>query len=264
MMRFGSFNLGFFAVSRELEAKKFLSWWSERCINLGFFESQFGLSVDQKWVSIAPCFFPSLKILFNPGYNMAFWNLHERSLSKDGQGYLVNGESRLIFFHFSSFDAKNPLMISTRKHKWIDSGRDDMNDICKDYAKRLGENNHGYSSIKYGFDYMDNGWYISPTLRRAYAAVLDELGELNPFDSRGPMFGFIRKNHLREKGNEPFRPAGSTDLPRYSGRFKVINAGLRFLLRVMGPNSFSNLSRLFVYLSSFRQNRELWKIASDR
>lgn len=53
VMRFGSFNLGFFALRRTEESIKFLKWWDERCQDLCFFETQFGLSTDQKWVSIA-------------------------------------------------------------------------------------------------------------------------------------------------------------------------------------------------------------------
>ena len=72
MMRFGSFNLGFFAITDAPEAKRFLSWWNERCLDMCYFETQFGLSTDQKWISIAPCFFPTLYISFNLGYNVAF------------------------------------------------------------------------------------------------------------------------------------------------------------------------------------------------
>ncbi|MDZ4098687.1 MAG: hypothetical protein U1E13_08280, partial [Methylophilaceae bacterium] len=115
MMRFGSFNLGFYAVNNSDESLKFLRWWCDRCFRLCYFESQFGLSTDQKWVSIAPCFFPKLHISFNVGHNMAFWNVHERTLSKFTDGrYLVNGDQPLIFFHFSSFDDSDPRMLSRR------------------------------------------------------------------------------------------------------------------------------------------------------
>ena len=36
MMRFGSFNLGFYAVTSQQEAIDFLSWWSDCCLNLCF------------------------------------------------------------------------------------------------------------------------------------------------------------------------------------------------------------------------------------
>lgn len=109
MMRFGSFNLGFFAVREGAEAVEFLMWWSQRCIDFSFMESQFGLSTDQKWVSIAPCFFDFLKISFNSGYNAAPWNTFERKISQFTDGhYYLEDKSRLIFFHFSNFDHADP------------------------------------------------------------------------------------------------------------------------------------------------------------
>ena len=109
MMRFGSFNLGFFAVSRTDEGLSFLRWWNDRCIRMCYFDTQFGLSTDQKWISIAPCFFQNLHVSFNLGLNVAMWNAQERwiTVSDDGT-YLVNEKFPLIFFHFSSFDDQNP------------------------------------------------------------------------------------------------------------------------------------------------------------
>lgn len=261
MMRYGSFNMGFYAVTSQTEAIDFLSWWSERCINLCFFETQFGLSTDQKWISIAPCFFPNLHVMFNLGLNMAFWNLHERMLTKDSQGYIVNDQFRLIFFHFSSFDLKNPLSISSRPHKWKLTGRKDLNDICNDYAEKSKYFDAELSSFKYGFDYMSDGTYISPTLRRAYVAVKAELGDdINPFHSDDKIRSFIKKNYLSERNNEVYKLENASNINNHAGKFRIIYFFLRLILRIIGPNRFFNLSRLFVYLSSYRQNRGLWKI----
>jgi hypothetical protein len=261
MMRFGSFNLGFYAVTGQPEALSFLNWWSERCLNLCFFETQFGLSTDQKWVSIAPCFFPNIHISFHLGLNMAFWNLHERTLTKRTEGYVVNNSEMLVFFHFSSFDASNPKSVSTRPHRWIKSGRPDLDEICCEYAEQLKQNDNGYSFVKYSFDYMSNGSYISPTLRRAYAAIAEEIPKgINPFDAEGVVMDFARKNRLLERNNLPYRPADTSNIQDHKWKIKIVFSFLRFLLRAMGPNSFFNLSRLFVYLSSYRQNRGLWKL----
>jgi hypothetical protein len=199
--------------------------------------------------------------MFDLGLNMAFWNLHERVLKKDDQGYLVNNKFRLVFFHFSSFDLKNPKSISSRTHNWKSTGRNDLNEICTAYATDLIHFDNGFSSVKYGFDYMSNGSYVSPTLRRAYVAVKDELVDVvDPFCSEGNMARFIRKNYLTERNNLIYRSANTTDVKDHEGKFKVIYFLLRFVLKILGPNKFFNLSRLFVYLSSYRQNRGLWKI----
>jgi hypothetical protein len=99
MMRFGSFNLGFFAVNSSSEAHDFLAWWSERCIAFSFMESQFGLSTDQKWVTIAPCLFQGIHISFNLGYNVAPWNTYEREITKTDSGkFIINKIFPLVFF----------------------------------------------------------------------------------------------------------------------------------------------------------------------
>ena len=93
LLKFGVFNLGFIAVSNCPEAFVFLEWWSERCLDLGFYEPHLGLGVDQKWVSLAPGFFPSLRVLHDVGLNVAFWTLHERQLGRRGSEWVVNHDT---------------------------------------------------------------------------------------------------------------------------------------------------------------------------
>lgn len=262
MMRFGSFNLGFYAVNNSDEALKFLRWWCDRCFRWCYFESQFGLSTDQKWVSIAPCFFPNLHVSFNVGYNMAFWNVHERVLSKstDG-GYLVNGIYPLIFFHFSSFDESAPGLLSKRSFPEQSSKREDWLELASAYKDALARYMIDAAKKKYAFDYMSNGDYISPTLRRAYASVVDELPPgHDPFDSKGPVGAFGKKNFLIQKEGEFFIASGYGDMEKHKGKFVFINSVMRIILRFLGPNRFANFSRLLVYLSSYRSNRGMWRL----
>lgn len=261
MMRFGSFNLGFFAVNSSLESLRFLRWWNERCLELCYFETQFGLSTDQKWVSIAPCFFPKLHISFDLGYNVAFWNVHERVISVNPQGgYLVNDEYPLVFFHFSSFDEKNPELLSKRSFADRDTGRKDYIELASKYNSSLQRLKNKISTTKYGFDFMSNGDYISPTLRRAYASVLKDLpSEHDPFDSNGVVADFAKKNHLVSDGSG-YKPSGFGDIGSNKSKFYLINKVMKLVLYALGPNRFMNFSRLLVYLSSFRLNRDMWKL----
>jgi hypothetical protein len=260
MLRFGSFNLGFFAVRQSAQAGRFLTWWSDRCFRLGYFETQFGLSTDQKWVSIAPCFFPDLHISFNLGYNVAFWNIQERAITKVGdRAYSVNGEFPLIFFHFSSFDETRPELLTKRPFR--EQNRADLLELSTTYKMALQKYKIAASAIKYGFDYMANGDYISPTLRRAYACIAAELPENHdPFDSSGPVGNFAIRNHLLEESNDRYTPSGYNDIAQHKTKFWFVNLAMRIILRMIGPNRFANFSRLLVYLSSYRQNRGLWKL----
>lgn len=261
MMRFGSFNLGFFAIRHSQQGIAFLKWWSARCIEYCYMESQFGLSTDQKWVAIAPCFFEDLYVSFNLGYNAAPWNSFERKISKIGDGsYLVNNKYPLIFFHFSNFDRNDLEYLNKRSLYEKNVRRLDLQELGQGYLKAIEANTTPLSSTNYGFDYMSGGEYISPTFRRAYACIQNELPKNHdPFDSDGVVGIFGKNNFLVVKGSTPYRTEGYAALKENQLQLKIINIFMRLVLRIVGPNRFQNFSRLLVYLSSYRQNRGLWK-----
>ena len=65
---------------------------------------------DQRVVDFVPAFFePS--ILKDPGYNVAYWNLHGREVTADGPA-LRREQAPLRFFHFSGFDIRSPWLLS--------------------------------------------------------------------------------------------------------------------------------------------------------
>jgi hypothetical protein len=227
-------------------------------------ETQFGLSTDQKWVSIAPCLFKDLSVSFNLGYNAAPWNIFERSVKKDHDGgYVVNDTYPLIFFHFSNFDGADPDYLKERSFFKENINCPALIDLGMAYKQALSAQKMQTPLKKYGFDYMSGGEYISPSLRRAYASVLNEL-PLNhdPFDSNGVVGDFARKNYLFETRTkvEPKKTISFQDIGAHKAKLKFIYFLMRIVLRVIGPNRFHDLSRLMVYLSSYRQNRGLWKL----
>jgi hypothetical protein len=263
MMRFGSFNLGFFAVRQGQEASYFLNWWSKRCIDFCFMESQFGLSTDQKWVSIAPCFFDFLKISFNPGYNAAPWNTFERVLTgKNGQQYLVNNDHPLVFFHFSNFDHADPQYLNKRASSETNKRYELLDELGKEYSRKLKLHETAMKRPPYSFDYMSDGSYISPTLRRAYASVRRKLyaGE-DPFDASGPVGSFARKNGLvSRKAQQRYSYPGLKEAQSNRKILGFIYWMMRIFLRAFGPNRFYDLSKLMVFLSVYRKEHGYWKI----
>lgn len=263
MMRFGSFNLGFFAVSKCSEGLAFLRWWSERCIDFCFMESQFGLSTDQKWVSIAPCFFPNLHVSFNPGYNMAPWNTFERFVTRDEHhNYVVNDSDPLVFFHFSNFNSSDLQYSNKRLSIEKDAQYPTLLEMSSQYSEELIRMTAVVEKVSYAFDAMSDGSYISPTLRRAYAAVRSELPiNHDPFNIDGPVGQFAKKNWLVDKGSRGiYKYPGLKDKDQHPKSFLVIYFILRIVLRIVGPRRFYDLSKLMVYLSILRLNRQLWRL----
>jgi hypothetical protein len=103
-LRHGTFNLGFFAIERQL-GKRFLEWWCERLLNYCHNNIPRGLFTDQRWVDLAPSFFPETSILRDSTCNVASWNVSRRLISLGENGrYYVDGRL-LRFFHFSGFDS---------------------------------------------------------------------------------------------------------------------------------------------------------------
>ena len=261
MMRFGSFNLGFYAVKDSPQGLNFLRWWSDRCLKLNFMETQFGLSTDQKWVSIAPCFFEDLYVSFNLGYNAAPWNIFERCIEKNHEGgYIVNDTYPLVFFHFSNFDENDLDYSKERSLLKKEVKCPALLELSTIYKQALSAKSTGTALTKYGFDYLSSGEYISSILRRAYACVAEELPpNHDPFDSSGVVGDFARKNFLFGRGPAAYAPSGFQELAKNKYKMRFIYFAMRTILRVVGPNRFYNFSRLLVYLSSYRQNRGLWK-----
>lgn len=260
--RMGAFNLGFVGVRRCDEAFAFLDWWSERCLKLGFYEPQSGLAVDQKWVDLAPCYFPNLMILRDLGVNVAFWNLHERVLSQRDGAWVVNGTSPLYFFHFSSFSDDEPHAIAHKQSRFAAGSRPDLHPLLDAYASLLGQAGHdAYAQRPYSFDYFEDGAYVTPTLRRVFAALEDRLGsDEDHFAAGSAVHRFALKRRLAMKGYEPAGRHTFKDLGRFSLATRLVQRALSFVLWVVGPNRYFMLMKYLVYVSSIRNQRDLVRV----
>jgi hypothetical protein len=65
---------------------------------------------------------------------MAYWNLQERSLSKNEAGaYIVNGAHPLVFYHFSGYDLHKQYAISKYQNRFSFSDRKDVKPLFDKY-----------------------------------------------------------------------------------------------------------------------------------
>lgn len=165
-LRHGVFNLGFLALGAHGEGKDFLDWWAARCLDWCYDDGPKGLFTDQRWVDLAPCFFPTLHVLRHVGYNTATWNLYYRSLSRNADGdIVVNGDQPLRFFHFSGFDiGTHELML--QKHAPDDKLLHEMSDWYIEQQKRHGQKRLGKRPGVY--DSFSDGTPINVHTRIAY------------------------------------------------------------------------------------------------
>jgi hypothetical protein len=147
----GIFNLGFIAIKRSTETLRFLNWWKDKLIHQGYNKLDHHLFYDQKWLNFAPVFFEGVYIEKNRGYNMAPWNLHERTLNKKKDIYIVNDKDSLTFFHFSSYKTTNPSQISQHTKYTFDL-RPDLKEVIQLYHTQLFNNGeHYFTKMTYFF-----------------------------------------------------------------------------------------------------------------
>lgn len=168
ILKSGVYNLGFAAMSNQQEALDFVSWWSRRLQFQCYSDLSSNLFTDQRWCDFAPSFMPNLAILRHPGYNVAYWNLAQRSIERgDGGEFTING-APLIFFHFSGLRYDDPKLVSKHQDRftWADLGEGRA--LFSDYRAKLIEHGWGASTgTPYSYDHVD-GLKLAGPIRGLY------------------------------------------------------------------------------------------------
>lgn len=261
LLRFGACNLGFFGVRRSVSAQTMLLWWHERCHLDCFYEPQVGLGVDQKWIDLAFSFFDGLGILRDPGLNVAFWNLHERQISRTNDGWRVNNEAALSFVHFSSFVESDEQAVADKQTRYSVGSRPDFAIVGSVYRNYLQRAAALVTVADPGYRYgrFENGDAISPALRRFYAVSdsPDIKAAVNPFVSNGPVHRFAQEHSLVSPELAASTHANFKVQANFSRQQKIITIAFRFALRVLGPDRYFNLMRYLAHYSSLLNQADL-------
>lgn len=249
----GTYNLGFIGVRRGEETDRILSWWERRCLDNGFSEGRTGLFVDQKWMNLAPCLFEGVAILKHHGCNMAYWNLHERMLSPaTGDGYLVNGEVPLYFFHFSGIVVTDPAILSKNTDRFSLEDRPDIQRIFSAYKTTVIEmGNLVGGSIPYGFDRFTDGTVVTRLARRIYSMHQSQWVGQDPFNAAGGFALFAKRLGL-VAGKETPQKATWREFQSNDRRVELVHRCLKIVLRVLGPNRYELLMRYLAHIAVLR------------
>ena len=129
---------------------------------------------DQRWADYMPSLF-NHHLLKDPGYNVAYWNLHERPLTcADGRIYARNLPLR--FFHFSGFDPRMPWLLSRHqgeRPRILLSEHPVLAALCEDYAAALDRAGFSASSQRrYGWEVSADGLAMTSRIRRLYWSAM--------------------------------------------------------------------------------------------
>jgi hypothetical protein len=257
LLLLGTFNLGFIALSASPETITFYDWWCRKCATACYVEVETGLFVDQKWINAVPGFFESVYILRHKGYNMAYWNLHERILN----GLMVNGVDPLVFFHFSGIVLHDLNLISKHQNRYTLDTRKDLVEIYERYRDLLLENGHDLTKqFAYKYRRYHNGISIGPAARRLYSLVADKYP--HPFqDGPGSFFELLRRKHLLEKdiAYSIIRSGATNNLGKSTFFVTLLNFFLKSLKLILGMKKYRSLMLYMQQISTIRKQDFLIK-----
>lgn len=252
----GVFNLGFVAIANSAQGRRFLDWWEERCLNFGFNDLRSGLFVDQKWVNFVPCFFDEVCILRDMGCNVAYWNLHERTISTEDGAFRINGQTPLVFFHYSGYSPKYPERLSS-KLRVPQAINDGLRQVLDLYRERLEANGaRTYERYKYAYANFSDGSLVPLLARRLYSVTTDQWGSDDPFDAKGGFYATAKKSGVLSDKDQSGQ-YNSTNLPVDDWRIKAINRFLFSLPKVIGGDRYSMLMKYLSFITILRNQRQL-------
>jgi len=187
ILRAGQFNLGFIGINASDNAKSFLQWWKPKLYNRCVVDLLNGYFVDQKFVDFVPIFFKNFLVERDRGYNVAYWNLHSRQLSKENGAWKCN-DGPLYFFHFSGYDPdsvaiSSHIPVSLARH--LLSNRRDLKSLFEEYKNLLINNGHRQTiTWPYTFASFKSGEPIPDNVRLYYRTLPGKgRGLGDPFES---------------------------------------------------------------------------------
>ncbi len=189
-LKHGVFNLGFLGARGDAEGRRLVDWWAERLRRFCYDDFSRGLFTDQRWMDLAPCFFPEVGIVRDPGFNVATWNLTHRQVTGSlATGVLING-APLGFYHFSGFDSgAQELMLN--KYGSDNSALLELRQWYLDQCAREGQAELGGCVARWSK--FDDGTPIEPRQRLVYRSRTDlQRAFPDPFATADPRSSYLQ------------------------------------------------------------------------
>ncbi|MEO7934889.1 MAG: glycosyltransferase [Dokdonella sp.] len=170
----GTYNCGFIAIGAHAEADRLIAWWADRLEFGALSDIEAGLFTDQKWVDLVPGLFPDVLILRDQGYNLAYWNLSQRTVSRHGLHWYA-GKQRLAFVHFSGVDLDHPENFSKHQNRHSQATIGSLRPLYEHYLSCLAANGHAEHRAKpYAFGRFIDGEPICDPVRVVYRRYFDK------------------------------------------------------------------------------------------
>jgi hypothetical protein len=100
LRKFGTYNVGWVGARNDPDGIAVIEWWRERCIEWCHDYVDADRFADQGYLDSFARLFARVKIIENPGANLAPWNIGNYPIDFRGGRVLIDAMHPLIFFHF--------------------------------------------------------------------------------------------------------------------------------------------------------------------
>ena len=205
----GAYNLGFIGIGSGDFADKLLDWWSERLERDCIVDPERGYFVDQRWIDLVPGMAESFKLLRDPGFNVAYWNLATREVSERDGRWWVDRDVPLSLFHFSGFDPTMPHVLSKHQDRIRLSDQPGLARLCREYAHELLDQGAADAAAwPYTYARTYSGVRLDTVVRRLYRELASEGFDEDVFTAAGEA-AFL------EAANAPAAVGGANGVSRY-------------------------------------------------
>ena len=183
----GTYNLGFIALGPHAQADELIGWWADKLEFGCVADPAAGLFTDQKWMDLVPGLFADVHILRDDGYNLAYWNLAQRRVTREHDTWMANAHP-LVFVHFSGVDLDQPQLFSRHQDRYRAGNLGALRPLYEEYLGRLAANGHmRHRSRPYAYASFPDGETISRPMRAVYRRYFDKgraQAELQPLQMR--------------------------------------------------------------------------------
>lgn len=253
----GTYNLGFCALRKCAASLEMVAWWKDRLKSHCFAAVNGSDFYDQKWMILVPGFFDAdtVRILRNPGANMAPWNFFERELTKKQDKWYVSwrGESGgmlypLVFIHFAGYDYKAMCEGTVHRTRLDLNEYPDIEGALDEYRNAIMKGKEqflNYIDLPYSYNAYENGKPIERFHRLLYVGLLRD-GKVinNPFSSATDSFlSALEKRHLVQRGPVNVEKYSDKTFPGYDKNKQRMNMLFKWALRMLGYKRYNLLVR---------------------
>lgn len=146
ILRSGLYNAGFIGMRNSANALDFLNWWAKHMRTESYYNFAEGMGVDQIWLNFVPLFFKHVLINNDPGLNVAYWNLHERTIHAKEGSYWVNNNHPLVFLHISGYQFNQPSLLSRHQNRYSFADHRVLEELFTIYITKVKENGYDFYS----------------------------------------------------------------------------------------------------------------------